>query len=160
MAIRLPTLEQKALDVLNTISTSVPFILANNRHRHIGANRGNNVSQYEFSRWYEWKRNQRNDYKTAFNPKQVERSVVGWFLKLKPNVDFLDKMTQWEGQSGFGTIVSYALQDNQAILINNRQFILNKGEGITFNVNEVHEIKPSTEGQLWACLMLPDPNIP
>lgn len=154
MYVRLPALPPEAVAQLRQHYQEVPVKRAESHRRRMGENTVNALSIYRYSRWFDWTAAQRKAFKKHLPPSQAEKAIVGWFLDIDPEVGFLDRMTTWVGKTMAGTILSYSLKGEAQILINDRVVRVPEGEGICFNLREIHEIKPSPNGQLWACLMV------
>ena len=123
-----------------------------NKNKRLGAGGSANISVYTYSKWKTWNRTRVQKFKSKFNGSDVDKSIIGWFLHLPANSGFLDLMTVWVGKSS-GTVIAYALENNQKIWLNGIEVTVNKGEGIKFSLSIPHEIKKSNVDQKWACLM-------
>lgn len=145
----LPTLTEESITKLTDLQLSVSL---SNKDIRLGASGINNISVYEQSKWTTWTREQKLTFKEVMGS-FVEKAIVGWFLKFPANSGFLDTMNAWAESKSAGTIVAYALKDGQNIWINGSEVTVNKGEGIKFNLKHIHEVKPSNNDQIWACLM-------
>ena len=64
--------------------------------------------------------------------------------------------TVWQEGNGSALLSAENVDDWTNRVVNVRkpmqEYALKKGEGITFSVNAVHELKASAQGQLWACI--------
>jgi hypothetical protein len=128
---------------------------ASSHRLRMGENGASNQSVYFTTRWFTWRYQIRDMFKAQLPEAMVNSAMVGWFLHLPPETGFLDRMTTWVGkEAGSGTAMAYSLQDGQVIYLNDIPHQLNRGDGIGFNLSEIHEIRPSAEGQLWACVMV------
>lgn len=148
-------LSPTAVHVLSDLAANVAFTRSESHRRRMGANGQDALSQYLYSRWYTWDRKQRLRFKRALPQPLIERALVGWFLALPPGDGFLDRMEAWVGVPMSGTVVAYALNRDQRVLLNDTEVFVPQSEGLIFNLQVVHEIKPSPTGQLWACVMSP-----
>jgi predicted phosphoadenosine phosphosulfate sulfurtransferase len=119
----------------------------------LGISGTDNLSVYTVSKWKSWNRNQKIEFKKNFPVEIIDKSVVGWYLHIPSKTGFLDLMTTWMGQKTCGTIFAYALEDNQAIILDGEQVTVNRGESVKFNLSVPHEIKQGNS-QTWACVML------
>lgn len=125
------------------------------RRLRMGENGNANSSVYHTTRWFSWRYQVRDMFKEQLPENMVNSAMVGWFLDLPPETGHLDRMTTWVGkEAASGTAMAYSLQDGQVIYLNDVAYQLNRGDGIGFHLSEVHEIRPSKEGQLWACVMV------
>lgn len=154
MYVNYPALRSTKTDGLIELSKTITFKNAVSNKRRIGENRFENLSVYENSRWYGWSAQQRKAFKSLLPEDLVKRSVVGWFLKIPEESGFLDRMTFWVDKPFAGTVVAYALKDRQVVHLNDQPTSVRLGEGLSFNLKVIHEIKRSRQGQLWACLMV------
>lgn len=155
MYLRYPKLDPQPLSALTHLAGAQSFENSVSYRRRIGAGGQQALSEYAYSRWYGWSRKDREGFQTCFPAHVVDRSVVGWFLKIPPTTGFLDRMTTWVGQKMAGTVLAYALMPEQELVLNDQVVTVADGEGVMFNLGIIHEIKPSSRGQLWACVMTP-----
>lgn len=139
---------------LRQVAEAVTFIEAKSIRRRVGANGINNLSVYNYSRWYRWPNRMRQHFKACHFTPAVEKALVGWFLDIPAGGGFLDRMITWIDKPMAGTVIAVSLQDDQRILINEEEHIVNEGEIIGFSLRCVHEIKPSVNGQKWANIMV------
>jgi len=151
-----PALDEQNVKALVELRSEFELPNVRSNSRRMGENSCHNLSVYKNTRWFSWNRDQRQRFKDALPKKQWEKAVVGWFLDFPAKEGFLDRMTTWVNEVQSGTIIAYALRTNQSILINDEPVMVKKGEGIGFSLRNIHEIKRSQEGQLWACVMVLD----
>jgi len=144
----LTSLNQESVELLQTLKDEVRFRSDNIR---IGANKTANRSVYSESKWYDWTRDQKSQFKTAMG-NLVDNAVVGWFINFPKN-GFLDEMDYWLDKTSAGTIVAYSLTDNNKIIIQDEETVCQIGEGISFSLKQIHEIKPEPINRTWACIM-------
>jgi hypothetical protein len=149
MYTRLETFDENTVQSLRALFETVEFTSKNKR---LGEGGSANISVYTYSKWKTWNRMQVRNFKSIFDSADVDKSIIGWFLHLPANAGFLDLMTVWVGKSA-GTVIAYALEDNQKIWLGGTEITVNKGEGIKFNLSVPHEIKKSNVNQKWSCLM-------
>jgi hypothetical protein len=145
------TLSSEYLTALDNLKSAVTFKSNSTR---LGANNFNNLSVYEFSKWKDWTREQRSNFKSCFNSSDIDKSVIGWFLNFPANTGFLDTMNTWNGAKASGTILAHSLTANNKIVINGAEVTLNRGEGIEFSLTNEHSVSISAAERNWACLML------
>lgn len=137
---------------LIALSKEVKFKDSKGSRMRVGANGADACSIYNYSKWFDWKHKQREIFRPCF-PEMMHKSIIqGWFLEIPPNTGFLDKMVVWVGKEYSGRVIATALK-TQTILLDGTPVKVKKGEQIGFSLCTIHEIKPSTEGQLWACVM-------
>lgn len=146
----LTTLDSSIVSNLETLSSQVTFTDKNIR---LGAGGIDNRSVYTYSKWYDWNRTQKNSFKGLFDSSVIDKTLVGWFLKLPANTGFMDLMNTWIDTPESGTILAYALKDNQKIILDGSEITVAKGAGIKFKLSVPHKIETSATGQDWACLM-------
>lgn len=146
---KLETLTKTKLTKLQTLFSQVTFT---DKNRRVGANGLAKMSIYTYSKWTSWTRIEKAAYKECFNVKFIDKAVVGWFLHFPKDTGFLDVMNYWLDEPVAGIIVAYAL-DDQEIIIDNEIVKVAAGEGIEFSLKQLHEIKPASKDQNWACLM-------
>lgn len=143
-------LNEETVSRLQSLNAEVAMT---DHNRRVGANGAARMSVYTYSKWHTWNRLQKTQFKQSFGS-EVDTAVIGWFLHFPPITGFLDLMTAWvDTKTSAGTIIAYALDNNQTIILNNTPVIVNKGEGIKFSLRVPHEIRQSSTGQHWACLM-------
>lgn len=158
MYVKFQAVSDTALLVLKDLSKEVPFVKAESYRRRMGENLNRALSIYSYSRWYGWSRHQRRIFQDNFYQESSDRSVVGWFLEIPAGDGFLDRQINWVGAKKAGCITAISLRGDQDILINDEVVTVREGEAVGFSLTNIHEIKPSTGGQLWACVMtLEDP---
>jgi hypothetical protein len=149
-----PALSAEQQAELIELSKEMKWIEAYSFRRRMGVNGADALSIYKNTRWFTWTAKQRNKYKALLPEHMVNQAVVGWYLDLPAGDGFLDRMTVWVDKPNSGTAIAYALRGDQTILINDKPVLVKQGQGIGFSLREIHEIKPSEEGQLWACVMV------
>lgn len=145
---KITRLNDESLEILQNLISQVPFRSDNIR---IGVNKTSNKSVYSESKWYNWNRQQKIQFKEAMGS-LVDTAVVGWFIKFPQN-GFLDKMDYWLDKTSAGTIVAYSLNNNNKIIMQDQEVKCDLGEGISFSLKQIHEIKPESFERNWACLM-------
>lgn len=138
---------------LNTLLSLKSSVVFTRDEMRLGHNRTANLSEYSSSKWKDWTKLQRDQFKNCFDRQYVDNSIIGWFLNFPADVGFLDLMKTWENSNNCGTIVAYSFE-NQDIFLEGNQISLLAGEGIKFKLNVAHEIKKSSLDRNWACLML------
>lgn len=153
MHTRLTPLSNETLETLGKLRRTVPAPTRATGRLHLGSNGVNRLSVYNVSTWFAWSRQQRQTLKQLLPSAFVDRAINGWFLEFPPEDGFLDRMTQWEGQVTTGSIVAYSLQDGQEFWIDDEPHTFDRGEGVAFPLNSVHEVLPSNDGQQWVCLL-------
>lgn len=140
------------VDELLALSEEVKFQKAEGYRRRVGANGVNALSRYNVAKWFDWTHAQRETFRSKF-PKPVQNKITqAWFLDIPRGTGFLDLMDYWVDKPFSGTVVCTALKD-QTIHLNKTAVKVKKGQQIGFSLRTLHEIKPSKEGQLWACVM-------
>jgi len=144
-------LSSENLTALNTLKSGVTFVSNNTR---LGVNNFNNLSVYEYSKWKTWTRTQRSNFKNCFATADIDKAVIGYFLRFPANTGFLDEMNAWQDATSVGTIVAYSLTENNSITIDGNTVSVAKGQGIEFSLKNAHAISTSATDSDWACLML------
>jgi hypothetical protein len=139
------------LATLDTLKSNVDFLSNSIR---LGVNNYSNLSKYEVSKWKGWTRTQRSTFKSCFADEDINKAVIGYFLKFPANTGLLDDMNAWDGESVAGTIVAYSLTDNNTITIDNQVISLDRGQGVEFSLTNIHSVSTSSAERNWACLML------
>jgi hypothetical protein len=147
---KLSTLPTEKVQTLEEIFSTVPM---SEHRKRVGAGGVDHMSVYTHSKWTTWNRYQKLSFKTAFEPAFLDKAVIGWMLHFPANTGFLDLMTAWVDEKICGTVIAYALADQQ-IELNGEVVEVGQGEGIKFSLRIPHEIKLSQTDQKWACLML------
>jgi hypothetical protein len=157
MYTRLHSLTPEAVSELVSLKGELTFSDAYGARRRQGANGPAGLSIYNYSKWFNWTHAQRETYRAQFPALQTKKAKQCWFLDIPPRTGFLDVMTYWVGKGGHcGKVLAYAMQE-QTIEIAGHPITLQPGEGIHFCLSEVHELKTSASGQLWACMMVRTP---
>jgi hypothetical protein len=144
-------LSELNLTTLDTLRSNVEFVSNSIR---LGANNYSNLSKYEFSKWKTWTRIERSNFKSCFTEDDINKAVIGYFLKFPANVGLLDTMNAWDGVSVAGTMIAYSLTDNNSITIDGQVVTLQRGQGVEFSLKNTHSISTSGVERNWACLML------
>lgn len=140
------------LTELIELSKEVKLDNITGHRRRIGANKSAKLSLYSMSKWFNWTHAQREVFRTKF-PEPIQTKILqGWFLEIPRGTGFLDLMDYWVGKANSGSVVATALKD-QTIFLDKKELHVKAGQQIGFNLSTLHEIKPSKEGQLWACVM-------
>ena len=145
------SLSLENLTTMDNLKSTVNFLSNSTR---LGVNNFDNLSVYEFSKWKVWNRQQRSNFKSCFDSADIEKAVIGWFLKFPANTGFLDTMNAWQDAKASGTIIAYSLNDNNKITISGSEITVNRGEGIEFPLTNEHSVGISGVESNWACLML------
>ena len=145
------TLSSENLTALDNLKSAVTFKENSTR---LGANKFDKLSVYKFSKWKDWSRDQRANFKSCFTSSDIDKSVIGWFLSFPANTGFLDTMNAWQDAKASGTILAYSLTENNKIIISGAEVTLNRGEGIEFSLINQHSVSISASERNWACLML------
>ncbi|MNB83829.1 hypothetical protein D3C87_1438440 [compost metagenome] len=154
MYTRLHTLSETAVTELRELKDTVSFVDSYGARRRQGKNDTEALSIYNTSNWFYWTHAQREIFRKALPEKQTQKTKQVWFLDIPARTGFLDVMTYWINYAHLcGKICAYSLTDKQTIYIEGNAITLNKGEGIYFCLSQIHQIKPSKDGQLWACVM-------
>jgi hypothetical protein len=158
MYTRLHTLSETAVAELRGLKDEVSFSDSYGARRRQGKNDANALSIYNYSKWFNWTHAQRETFRNAMPEKQTQKTKQVWFLDIPARTGFLDVMTYWISHAkNCGKICAYSLTDKQTIYLDGHSVTLEKGEGIYFCLSQIHQIKPSKEGQLWACMMTRTP---
>jgi len=147
---KLSNLTIENLDKLARLSRVVNY---SDKIEHIGVNGYSQLSVYNTSKWYNWTRQQKQEFKSCFDTEFSNKALIGWFLKFPKDTGFLDKMEYWKNTDSAGVVLAYAICDNQEIYLNENKVEVNKGEGIAFSLRAMHEVKSKLTDQHWACLM-------
>lgn len=153
----LPNLESDKVEALKSLYAELKPPLAESFRRRRGVNTNKRLSQYRTTKWFTWNQAQRDMFRLNYPERYHSKSIVSYFIEFPKNHGFMDRMTTWVGDRHCGTIIAYALNDGQHILINDQKVTLNKGEGMVFNLKHIHEVKPSTINSLWANVMVMQP---
>lgn len=155
MYTRYSKLSDESLAALDQLCTELEWKHSTSHRRRMGENGINALSEYDNTRWFTWTHEQRLRFRAAMPENQQKKALVGYYIQFAPVTGFLDRMTTWvDKPASSGTIIAYALQDNQVIYLNDEPVVVNRGEGIGFNLGTVHEVKASEQGQLWANMMV------
>jgi len=139
------------LTALDALKSNVDFVSGVIR---LGANNYGNLSKYEVSKWKGWNRTQRSSFKSYFAEEDINKAVIGYFIKFPANTGFLDEMNAWDGETVAGTIIAYSLTDNNSITIDGQVVTLQRGQGVEFSLKNTHSISTAGVERNWACLML------
>ena len=135
---------------LESLSDSVAY---NSKIQHVGEHGYDQLSVYDTSKWYDWNRAQKQEFKSCFEYDLSNKALIGWFLKFPKTTGFLDLMNYWKDTDSAGVIIAYALEENQDIYLNGVKVVVHKGEGIAFSLRTEHEVKKKATEQKWACMM-------
>lgn len=149
-----PKLSKDAIDNLKALRGELPMVESHSIRRRMGENGPARLSWYLTTRSFTWTAAQRARFVAELPPVQTKGSLVNWFVEYPAKTGFLDRMVYWVGADIAGTVIAYALDGDYEILIQDKRVVVPRGEGIGFNLREIHEIKESKTGQLWACMMV------
>lgn len=138
------------------LSEGLVFSRAEGSKRRVGRNKEKALSIYKYSKWFTWSFKQRAIYRKLIGDHRASRTLQCWYMKVPAGDGFLDVMDYWVTHPTACSVVSVALKDNQSIWIDGEEVVVKKGEAIGFKLNTIHEIKPSENGQMWACIMSRD----
>lgn len=152
--VHLPPLTEEQVEALTALHREFKAKPVSSIRRRMGANTNRNMSIYSVSKWLSWTAEQRARFRAQYPEAFHRKALVSYFIQFPGGKGFLDRQTTWEGQRQAGTIVAYALHSDQHIWINDTKVMLNVGQGIAFNLREVHEVKRSTKKALWANVMV------
>jgi len=142
---------QLTADAIDSLESLLQEIEFKSNDIRPGVNAPEIMSVYTHAKWYDWNRQQKNTFKNAFGD-HINTAVVGWFITF-PESGFLDIMDYWQNLPSAGFVVAYSLTDNNSIKIGNDSVILQKGEGISFSLKELHEVSAESFERRWACVM-------
>lgn len=129
------------------------IVIYKNKIEHLGVHGYQRLSIYTNSKWYDWTRQQKQEFKSCFETDYVNKAIIGWFINYPKEVGFLDRTEYWKTTNSAGIVLAYALTDGLDIHLNDTRVTVNQGEGIAFSLRIPHEIKAKTVDQRWACLM-------
>lgn len=147
--------EERIEKLLELHDTVKPQLAVSHRRRN-GVNIEKNLSVYTYQRWFNWNRHQRGFFRSCFPPELAGKAITGYFIGFPAEEGHLDLMLTWVDRIGSGTMIAYALHDNQHVWLDGRKVTVNKGEGIAFSLKVPHQVKHSTEEALWANIMVSD----
>jgi hypothetical protein len=151
-----PALSAEQLNNLLELQSQVKMIPATSHRRRMGANKYNNLSIYNYSRYMTWTAAQRKIFKENFPDNADSKAVVKWFVEYPANTGFLDRMTYWVGEPSPSWFTCYNIKGSGNITINDELIVVPVGQGITFAVSEIHDIAATAAGATWACVMTCD----
>lgn len=152
--VTVPSLTTSQLASLKQLYRNMPELKQPVEPLHLGDNGLENPSIFQTVHWFDMTRKQRHQFKEAFPDAIIQRAVNGWFLRFPKRTGRLDRMTHWVGQPLTGSVVSYSLADNQVFSVDDVEMTFNAGDGVGFALNQPHEVKPSKDGQRWACVLI------
>ena len=115
------------------------------------------VSIYNHIRWQWYSKELKAAWRSAM-PKEVTSTfLVSTFLELKANEGKLYPTTidKLSSLPNIGCFLSVALKDDQLIQINGRQYELDKGDAILFDVSDTYETDVSDKDALWSVNIVP-----
>lgn len=144
-------LSSETLTELDNLKSNVHFV---SNVIRLGSGSYSNLSKYEFSKWKTWSRMQRSAFKSCFDADDINKAVIGYFLKFPANTGKLDRMNAWSGETVAGTIVAYSLSDSNSITIESQTLTLERGQGVEFSLKKIHSVSTFDIERNWACLML------
>lgn len=147
-------LKEQSVAKLIELSEEVKYSFSTGSRLRGGRNIPNVLSKYHYSKWFQWKAEQRKRFKEIYPVWVTDLCVQVWFLKFDPVTGLLDEMVFAVNSPRAATFISTSLKDGQEIIIEGRTVVVNKGETITFKAATIHEIKESKQGQLWVCMMV------
>lgn len=149
-------LTAEQLKNLQDLQSQIKMVPATSHRRRMGENKYNNLSVYNYSRFLKWTAAQRKIFKENFPTNADNKAVVKWFVEYPANTGFLDRMTYWVNEKSPSWFTCYNIKGSGNITIGDELVVVPVGQGITFPVNEIHEIAPTSTGTTWACVMTCD----
>jgi hypothetical protein len=150
MVENLTNLSTDTLNALDALKSQVTF---KNTGIRVGQNGLDKLSVYEYSKWKTWNRAQKNTFKSAFDSADLEKSLIGWFLKFPGSTGFLDVMDYWQNNNDSGIVLAYSLTDGNSIWIGGTEYHANRGVGFKFSLRHLHEVRANPAERNWACLL-------
>lgn len=148
------TLSQEQLTSLRALCSEVRLIPATGTRRRTGEN-PKALSTYNYSRSFDWSAGQRERFMQCVPDEHRARFNVGHFLEIPVRTGFLDRMVAWKGTLNCGYMISFNIGQHPAVVyLEDEAVEVGVGDALCFSLAEVHEIKPTPQGQLWACVML------
>lgn len=148
-------LDDETLEKMQDLAARTPLYRATGQRIRVGEHGKDNLSVYNYDRWYGWKAKDRNLFKECFPESARDLMLVGHFLEI-PDGGHLDRMVAWVGVKQSGYMLSFNIGEEPArIIISDREVEVPVGGSVGFSLIEPHEI-PKREGgrDLWACTML------
>lgn len=147
---QLISLTSETVSKLSNLSDNVQY---SSKIEHLGVNGCDRPSVYISSKWYDWTRQQKQEFKICFDSAYTDAALIGWFLKYPKDTGFLDRTEYWKNTNSAGIVLAYALNDGQDIHLDDVKVPVLKGQGIAFSLRIPHEVKAKNTEQRWACLM-------
>jgi hypothetical protein len=152
----LNALSEEQKNNLLTLQSQVTMVPATSHRRRMGENINENLSVYNLSKYLKWTVAQRKTFKENFPDNADSKAVVKWFVEYPANTGFLDRMTYWVNEASPSWLTCYNIKGAGNIILDGKPITVPEGQGIEFSVDMIHEIKPTSAGTLWACVMTCD----
>lgn len=149
----LDALDDAKYQELVDLQKEVTMREATSHRRRVGANGTGNLSIYSVSKFLTWKAAQRKVFKENFPAEANAKALVKWFQEFPEKTGFLDLMTYWKDEASPNYITAYCLAGNGGITFNGKDVIVPVKQGIVYSLNEIHNIKQTADGSIWACVM-------
>jgi hypothetical protein len=125
----------------------------NSHRRRVGANGIKRLSIYNRSKYLSWKAAQRKTFRENFPGKAASMAMVQFFQEFPPETGFLDLMNYWADMASPSFLTAFCLKGSGGLTFNDVDVAVPVKQGIVYSLNELHEIKATEEGSLWACVL-------
>jgi hypothetical protein len=138
------------------LHSNVRMVDAIGPRRRIGVNGINNLSVYRYSRYLTWTSSQRKFFSENFPINADSKAFIKWFVEFSANEGFLDRLETWVNDKSPSWYTCYNIKGSGNITLNNVDLQIPEGQGISYPLNIPHEMKKSSIGALWACVVTMD----
>lgn len=152
---KIDTLSKDLVNSLNELASQLKYRFSEGSRMRKGRNAPFKLSKYHYSKWFDWSKEQRDVVRNALPESIMSKALQTWFVKYDPVTGMLDEMDFGVERANPVTFVIVSLKPKQTIILDGNSITCSEGEVIAFSIASVHEIKPSEEGQLWLCVMIP-----
>lgn len=145
--------KQKAKKLYD-ITKAIKYTRSYGFRKRMGSNKNRNLSDYYYARWDKFPAIVKAEYESCV-PNEVTQNVLSAsFLKLEKDC-LLDEQNTWANDTPYiASFLSIALRNKQTILINGEKHVLNAGDAIRFDIDDLHEIPRVQSENAWQINMI------
>lgn len=135
-------------------STTLNYTRAYGFRKRMGTNKNRNLSDYYYLRWDKFPKLVKDAY-AKYVPNTITQNVLSAsFLKLEKN-GLLDEQNTWANDTPYvASFVSISLKQRQHIKIDGEEYVLNTGDAIHFDIDNLHEIPRVDSENVWQVNMI------
>jgi hypothetical protein len=138
------------------LQSNVKMVPAVGTRRRIGVHGINNLSVYNYSRYLTWTSAQRKLFSDNYPTNADSKAFIKWFVEFPANTGFLDRLETWKEDKSPSWYTCYNIRGAGSITLDGVEITVPVGQGISYPLSIPHEMKVTTTGALWACVVTMD----